>query len=117
MVVLVGDMDEHGGSSNVGYDGMHGGFGYRYRNANGSRILGFTGGLNLVIWNTFFMTQESQLVTCAAGFVKSTVDYIIVRQEDKATVCNVSHSQHEEYVPKHKLLVMDVQFNTTKKTA
>ena len=49
MVVLVGDMDEHGGSSNVGYDGMHGGFGYRYRNANGSRILGFTGGLNLVI--------------------------------------------------------------------
>jgi len=27
------------------------------------------------------MTQESQFVTYAAGPVKSTVDYIIVRQE------------------------------------
>ena len=27
MVVLGGDTNEHVGSSNVGYDGMHGGFG------------------------------------------------------------------------------------------
>ena len=27
------------GSSNVGYDGTHGGFGYGSRNADGSRIL------------------------------------------------------------------------------
>ena len=38
MVVLAGDMNGHVGSSNVGYDGMHGGgFGYDYRNADGSR--------------------------------------------------------------------------------
>jgi len=30
------------------------------------------------------MKQESQLVTYAAGPLKSTVDYIIMRQEDKA---------------------------------
>jgi len=35
------------------------------------------------------MKQESQLVTYAAGPDKSTVDYIIVHQEDKAKVCNV----------------------------
>jgi len=35
------------------------------------------------------MEQESQLVTYAAGPVKSTADYIIVRQEDKAKVRNV----------------------------
>ena len=29
----------HVGSSNVGYDGTHGGFGYGDRNADGSRIL------------------------------------------------------------------------------
>ena len=75
MVVLAGDMNRHVGSSNVGYDEMHGGFGYGDGNA---RILKFADGLNLVICNTLFMKQESLLVTYAAGSVKSTVDYIIV---------------------------------------
>jgi len=44
MVVLVGDMNGHVGSSNVGCDGMHGGFGYGNRNADGSRILEFADG-------------------------------------------------------------------------
>ena len=83
-------------------------FGYGDRNADGSRILVFADGLNLVICNTLFMKQESQLVTYAAGPVKSTVDYIIVRQEDKAKVHNVKVIPHEECVPKHKLLVMDM---------
>ena len=56
-----------------------------------------------------------QLLTYAAGPVKSTVDYIIVRQEDKAKVCNVKVIPNEECVPKHKLLVMDMRFITTKR--
>ena len=56
-----------------------------------------------------------QLVTYAAGPVKSTVDYIIVRQEDKAKVRNVKVIPYEECVPKHKLLVMDMQFSTRKR--
>jgi len=43
MVVLAGDMNGHVGSSNVGYDGKHCGFGYGDRNADGSRILEFVG--------------------------------------------------------------------------
>jgi len=43
MVVFAGDMNEHIGSSNVGYDG---GFGYGSRNTGGSRILEFADGLN-----------------------------------------------------------------------
>ena len=57
MVVFAGDMNGHIGSSNVGYDGTHGGFGYGSRNVDGSRILEFADGLNL-------------------GY---TVDYIMVR--------------------------------------
>ena len=61
----------------------------------------FADRLNLVICNTLFMKQESQLVTYAAGHVKSTVDYIIVRPEDKAKVCNVKVLPNEECLPKH----------------
>ena len=50
------------------------------RKPDGSRILEFADGLNLVICNTLFMKQESTLVTYVAGFAKSTVDYIMVRQ-------------------------------------
>ena len=56
MVVFAGDMNGHVGSSNVGYDGTHGGFGYCSRNADGSRILEFADGLNLVICNTLYET-------------------------------------------------------------
>jgi len=56
-----------------------------------------------------FVKQESHLVTYAAGPVKSTVDYIIVRQEDKAKVRNVKVIPNEERVPKHKLFVMDMR--------
>jgi len=115
MAVLAGDMNGHVGSSNVGYDATHRGFGHGDRNADGSRILEFADGLNLRVCNTLFMKQESQLVTYAAGPVKSTVDYIIVRQEDKAKVQNVKVIPNEECVPKHKLLVMDMQFSTRKR--
>ena len=83
MVVFAGDMNGHIGSSNVGYDGTHGSYGYGSRNADGSRILEFADGLNLVICNTLFTKQEAKLVTYVAGPVKSTVDYIMVRQEEK----------------------------------
>ena len=113
--VFAGDMNGHVGSSNVGYDGTHGGFGYGFRNADGSRILEFADGLNLVICNTLFTKQEAKLVTYVAGPVKSTVDYIMVRQEDKAKIRNVKVITSEECVPKHKLLVMDMRFKATKR--
>jgi len=114
MVVFAGDMYGHIGSSNVGYDRTHGGFGYVSRNADGSRILEFADGLNLVICNTLFTKQETKLTTYVAGPVKSTVDYIMVWQEEKAKVRNVRVISSEECVPKHKLLVMDMWFKATK---
>ena len=38
MVVFAGDMNGHVGSSNVGYDGTHGGFGCGSRNADGLQM-------------------------------------------------------------------------------
>jgi len=61
MVAFAEDMNEHIGSSNVGYDGTHGGFGYGSRNTNGSRILEFADGLNLVNCNTIVYEAGSQV--------------------------------------------------------
>jgi len=94
---------------------MHGGYSFGDRNADGSRILEFADRLNLVICNTLFMKQESKLVTYVAGSAKSTVNYIMVRQGDKVKVCNVKVIPNEECVPKHKLLVMNMWFNTSKR--
>jgi len=39
MAVSAGDMKGRLESTNVGYNGMHGGYGYRARKADGSEIL------------------------------------------------------------------------------
>ena len=75
----------------------------------------FADGLNLVICNTLFMKQESKLVTYVANSAKSTADYIMVRQGDKVKVHNVTVILNEECIPKHKPLVIDMRFNTTKR--
>ena len=75
----------------------------------------FADGLNIVVCNTLFMKQEAKLVTYVAGPVKSTVDYIMVRQKDKAKIRNVTVITSEECVPKHKLLVMDMRFKAAKR--
>jgi len=74
-------MNGHVGSSNVGYGGMLGGFGYKDRRIQDLRVCRWTKPSHL---QHLFMKQESQLVTYAAGPVKSMVDYIIVWQEEKA---------------------------------
>ena len=67
MVVVVGDMNGHVGNSNLEYSGIHGGFGYGCRYANGSRILQFAAGLNVVICNTLFVEQEAKLESQASA--------------------------------------------------
>jgi len=74
----------------------------------------FAAGIDLVICNTLFTKPEAKLVTYVAGPEKSTVDYIMVWQEDKAKVRNVKVISSQECVPKHKLLVMDMWFKATK---
>jgi len=103
MVVLAGEINKHVRSDNVGYDETHGGYEYGAKNAHGSRILKSADGLHPVICNTLSMKQESKRVVYVAGPVRSTVDYIIVQQGDKAKVNNVKFIRNEECATKHKL--------------
>ena len=67
MVVSASNMNGYVGRINIGYAGVHGGFGYGIRNADGSRIPEFTDSLCLVTRNTCFTKQDSQLVSYKLG--------------------------------------------------
>jgi hypothetical protein len=54
-----GDLNGHVGSTRVGFDGVHGGFGYESRNQEGEGILNFVLAYDLFVANTLFRKSLS----------------------------------------------------------
>jgi hypothetical protein len=54
-----GDLNGHVGSVRVGFDGVHGGFGYGSRNQEGEGILNFALAYDLFVTNTLFRKSLS----------------------------------------------------------
>jgi hypothetical protein len=54
-----GDLNGYVGSTRVGFDGVHEGFGYGSRNQEGEGILNFTLAYDLSVVNTFFRKSLS----------------------------------------------------------
>jgi exonuclease III len=54
-----GDLNGHVGSTRVGFDGVHGGFGYGSRNQEGEGILNFDLAYDLFVANTLFRKSLS----------------------------------------------------------
>jgi hypothetical protein len=61
-----GDLNGYVGSSRVGFEGVHGGFGYGSRN-QGEGILNFVLAYDLIAANTLFQKRVSHLVTFNSG--------------------------------------------------
>ena len=57
------DLNGHVGTTSVGFEAVHGGFGYGSRNQEGEEVLDFAVAFDLMIANTFFRKKESHLVT------------------------------------------------------
>jgi hypothetical protein len=79
------DLNGHVGSTRVGFDGVHGGFGYGSRNQEGEGILNFTLAYDLFVTNTPFRKRVSHLVTFSSGQHCSQIDFILTRREDRHT--------------------------------
>jgi hypothetical protein len=54
-----GDLNGHVGSTRVGFDGVHEGFGYGSRNQEGENILNFALAYDLIVANTIFIKSLS----------------------------------------------------------
>jgi hypothetical protein len=55
----LGDLNGHVGSTRVGFNGIHGGFGYGSRNQEGEDILNFALAYDLIVSNTLFRKSFS----------------------------------------------------------
>jgi hypothetical protein len=104
------DLNGHIGSTRVGFDGVHEGFGYGSRNQEGEGILNFTLAYDLFVTNTLFRKRVSHLVTFSSGQHCSQVDFILARREDRHACLDCKVIPGECVVPQHKLVVPDFRF-------
>ena len=65
--VIGGDLNGHVGATNVGFERVHGSFGYGSRSQEGEEVLNFALAYDLLIANTLFRKMESHLVTFHSG--------------------------------------------------
>jgi len=47
----------------MGYEGVHGGFGYGKQNVDGERVLDFADSFGLKVTNTWFKKDDEKLIT------------------------------------------------------
>jgi hypothetical protein len=105
-----GDLNGHVGSTRVGFNGVHGGFGYGSRNQEGEGILNFALAYDLIIANTLFRKRVSHLVTFSSGQHCSQIDFILARREDRHACLDCKVILRECGITQHKLVVADFCF-------
>ena len=97
------------GTSNTGFEGLHGGFGYGIRN-QGEDVLSFALAYDMIVANTLFEKRESHLVTSSSGQHSSQIDFVLSRREDRRACLDCKVIPEESGVPQHKLVVADFRF-------
>ncbi|XP_071677140.1 uncharacterized protein [Lolium perenne] len=105
-----GDLNGHVGTSNIGFERVHGGFGYGIRNQEGEDVLSFALAYDMVVANTLFRKRESHLVTFSSGLHSSQIDFVLSRREDRRACIDCKVIPGESVVPQHKLVVADFRF-------
>ena len=105
---VLGDFNGHVGRSSLGYDGIHGGFGWGERNRDGEKILEFADSLDMVVGNTFFKKDDEKLITYKSGNCATVIDYAVVQKEVMKKVKDIKVIPGEECFSQHRLLIMDL---------
>jgi hypothetical protein len=108
-LIVCGDLNGHVGAEADGFEGVHGGKGFGVRNKEGEWLLDFADARGLAICNTWFTKTDSQKVTYESGGVKTQVDYVLIRKEERPLVSNVTVIQSEACIPQHKLVVCEMK--------
>jgi hypothetical protein len=78
------DLNGHMGTSNIGFEGVHGGFGYDIRNQEGEDVLSFALAYGMIVANTLLKKRQSHLVTFSSGHRSSQIDFMLSGREDRS---------------------------------
>ncbi|XP_016558067.1 uncharacterized protein LOC107857746 [Capsicum annuum] len=115
-IVIVGDFNGHISIFSGGYDDVHRGFAFGKKNGEGVALLDFARAFGLVVVNLNFPKKEDHLITFQSASVKTQIDFLLLRNEDRAMCkdCKVIPSEHLS--TQHKLLVMDLIIKKNKKS-
>ena len=114
ITILGGDLNGHVEKTTLGYEDVHGGFGYGVRNSEGERILEFGLALDIVVCNTLFQKRDSRLITFSSGDSNTQIDYIMMKGRDKRFLKDVKVIPSEEVFTQHKLVVCDLSIKVKK---
>ncbi|KAF3659980.1 hypothetical protein FXO37_13722 [Capsicum annuum] len=79
------DFNGHIRSLQLGYDDVHGGFGFRVRNDEGAALLEFARAFRLVVVNSSLPKKEEHLVTFRSRVAKTQIDFLLLRKKYRAS--------------------------------
>jgi len=83
VIVVGGALNGLVGTNVDGYDGVHGGYGFGERKADGEWILEFCDAMELIVMNNCFRRQKNKLATYVSGGTVSAIDYLLLRRCDR----------------------------------
>ncbi|XP_016544374.2 uncharacterized protein LOC107844480 [Capsicum annuum] len=114
-IFIGGDFNGHIGSVSLGYEEVHGGFGFGVRNDEGTALLDFARAFGLVVVNSSFPKKKDHLVTFCSTLAKTQIDFLLLRKEDRVLCKDCKIFPNENLVTQHRLLVMDLVIKWGKK--
>ena len=72
--------------------------------------------MDMMIDNTWFKKREEHLITYASGGARSQIDYMLARREHKRIVIDCKVIPGEEVVSQHRLVMMELRIERTRKS-
>ena len=112
IVIPCGDWSGHIRREAVGYQGVHGDYGYGECSIDGDRVLDFAVAND--IQNTFFDKRDSHLIAYQSGNAKTQIDFILLSKRNLQMAKNIKVIPSEECIPQHKLLTCELRLKTPK---
>ena len=116
-VVICGDFNGHVGKDADGFEGVHGGYSFGVRNAEGEMLLEFAEGAEMLVANTCFKKKDHRLITYASGEHRTVVDYVLIDGGCRGKLLNADVLTGEPCLQQHRLLlcVLDLGCSSPRK--
>ncbi|XP_075976493.1 uncharacterized protein LOC142976811 [Anticarsia gemmatalis] len=107
-IYIGGDFNGHVGRANVGYERIHGGWGFGQRNREGETLLEAASAFDLAIANTFFQKLDQHLITYKSGPHSTQIDYFLLRRNSFSTAKDCKVIPGEPLVSQHRLMLLKI---------